>query len=1029
MLRYDSTRHHGKNTNWSQTFVSLSRKTWSLEMLLQTHLRIAVPYSSNPLCFLLLRFHFTSLYESQSFSSSSSPWFPILRTSITKNDLRLGKCAHARIITSGDSGDRFLTNNLINMYCKCGSLYYARHLFDQCPDRDLITWNSILAGYAVSADNEGSRVPDGFQIFRLMRKSTVPPNRLTLAPVLKLCLQSGFISASEVIHSFAVKIGLEWDVFVSGALVNIYSKFGRARDARILFDEIPERDVVLWNVMLKVYVQSGLGAEAFMLFSEFHRSGLRPDDVSVRCVLGGASEVDSIEVKKNVEQVQAYAMKMFLFDDKSDAIVWNKTISQYSQVGEYWAAIECFVELKRSNIECDNVTFVVVLSAIAGINDLQLGEQIHGMVLKTGFDSEIYVANSLINMYAKMGYLDYSRKIFEEMKQLDLVSWNSMISNFVLSGLEEESVILFLGLLRDGLRPDQFTLASVLRACSVVHEGSHLGKQVHVHAVKTGNVEDDFVVTALIDAYAKCGCMEEAEVLFNKTYDFDLTPCNALMAGYITNQDGHKALNLFSLIQKHEQKPNRFTLATVLKACGSLVVLEQGKQIHAHSIKVGFDSDLCVSSGILDMYIKCGDTRDAYLVFDGISKPDDVAWTAMISGCVDNGDEDHALWLYHQMRHAGIPPDEFTFATLIKACSCLTALEQGRQIHANVIKLECVTDPFVGTSIVDMYAKCGTIKDAYQLFKRMDVRNLASWNAMVVGLAQHGNGKEALDLFEKMRFHSIKPDRITFIAVLSACSHSGLVSEAYEHFESMYKSYGIEPELEHYSCLVDVLGRAGLVNEAKKVIESMPFDASASMYRALLGACRVQGDAETGKQVASRLLALEPLDSSAYVLLSNIYAAANRWDDVSDARKTMKSRNVKKDPGYSWIDVKNKLHLFVVDDRSHPQADTIYEKLDDLIRMIREEGYIPDTDFVLFDVEDEEKERSLYYHSEKLAIAYGLISTPPSATIRVIKNLRVCGDCHNAIKYISRVAGREIVLRDANRFHCFKDGICSCGDY
>ncbi|KAJ4973513.1 hypothetical protein NE237_006687 [Protea cynaroides] len=814
-----------------------------------------------------------------------------------------------------------------------------------------------------------------------------------------------------------------------GALVNIYSKFGRVREARLLFDGMPERDVVLWNVMLKAYVQLGLEAEAFRLFSEFHRSGLSPDGVSIRCVLGGASKVDSIECKRNEEQVQAYGIKMCSFDDKSDVIVWNKTISQYSQVGEYWAAVHCFVELKRSDVEYDNVTFVVVLGAIASINDLHLGKQVHGMVMKSGFGSEIYVANSLINMHAKMGCLDYSRAIFEEMEQLDLVSWNSMISNCTQSGLEEESMILFLGLLRDGLRPDQFTLASVLRACSVVHDGAQLGKQIHVHAVKTGNVDDNFVLTALIDAYVKCGCMEGAELLFNKAYDFDLAACNALMAGYITNQDGHKALNLFSLIQKHEQMPNQFTLATVLKGCGSLVDLKQGKQIHAHAIKVGSDSDLCVSSGILDMYIKCGVTSDASMIFDGISKPDDVAWTAMISGCVDNGDEDHALWLYHRMRHSGIPPDEFTFATLIKACSCLTALEQGRQIHANVIKLECVTDPFVGTSIIDMYSKCGSIEDAYQLFKRMDVRNIAFWNAMVVGLAQHGNGKEALNLFKNMRFHGIKPDHITFIGVLSACSHSGLVSEAYEHFESMYKSYGIEPHLEHYSCLVDVLGRAGLVNEAEKVIESMPFDASASMYRALLGACRVQGDAEAGKRVASKLLALEPLDSSAYVLLSNIYAVANRWDDVSDARKMMKTRNVKKDPGYSWIDVKNKLHLFVVDDKSHPQADVIYDKLDDLIRLIRKEGYIPDTDFVLFDVEDEEKERSLFYHSEKLAIAYGLISTPPSTTIRVIKNLRVCGDCHNAIKYISKVTRREIVLRDANRFHCFKNGICSCGDY
>ncbi|GLT66510.1 hypothetical protein SLA2020_388700 [Shorea laevis] len=401
----------------------------------------------------------------------------------------------------------------------------------------------------------------------------------------------------------------------------------------------------------------------------------------------------------------------------------------------------------------------------------------------------------------------------------------------------------------------------------------------------------------------------------------------------------------------------------------------------------------------------------------------------MISGCVENGDEDRALSIYHRMRLSGVQPDEYTFATLVKASSCLTALEQGRQIHANVIKLDYGSDPFVGTSLIDMYAKCGNIGDAYLLFQKANTRNIALWNAMLVGLAQHGNAKEVLNLFKVMESNGIEPDKVTFVGVLSACSHSGLISEAYKYFDSMTKKYGVKPEIEHYSCLVDALGRAGHVQEAENLIVSMPFEASASMYKALLGACRVQGDTETGKRVTAQLLALEPSDSAAYVLLSNICAAAKQWDDVTDARKMMERKKVKKDPGFSWIDVKNKVHLFVVDDKSHPQTDLIYDKVEDLINRIRKEGYVPDTDFVLLDVEEEEKEHALYHHSEKLAIAFGLISTPPSSTIRVIKNLRVCGDCHSAIKYISKVSQREIVLRDANRFHLFRDGICSCGDY
>lgn len=847
--------------------------------------------------------------------------------------------------------------------------------------------------------------------------------------MLKLCLHSGYIWASEAIHGYAVKIGLEWDMFVSGALVNIYSKFRRIREARALFEEMPERDAVLWKVMLKAYLEVGLEEEALTFFSAFHRSGLHPDDITVRYLLSGISDNGSYITRRYMEQVQAYAAKLFLHDDDSNVIMWNQIMSKHLQVGEYLAALECFTNMIRSSVEYDSVTFVVVLAAVAYLNYLKLGQQIHGMALKSGFDLVVSVGNSLINMYSKMGYVQFAEKVFSDMKELDLISWNSMISSYVQSGLEEESVNLFIDLLCSGSRPDHFTLTSILKACCSLSGGIYLNKQIHVHAIKIGNVTDSFVSTSLIDVYSRNGNMADAELLFDNKDGFDLATWNAMMFGYILSNNGHKALELFTLMHESGKTSDQITLATAAKSCGCLLALEGGQQVHAYAVKSGFNSDLCVSSGILDMYAKCGDMVAAHLVFNGIPVPDDVAWTTMISGCIDNGNEDHALTTYHQMRLSGVLPDEYTFATLIKACSCLTALEQGRQIHANVIKMGCASDPFVGTSLVDMYAKCGNVEDAYGLFRKVTARRVALWNAMLVGLAQHGNGEEALNLFKLMLSLGLEPDKVTFIGILSAFSHSGLVSEAYEHFYSMQKDYGIEPEIEHYSCLVDALGRAGHVQEAERLIASMPFEASASMYRALLGACRVKGDTVTGSGVAAKLLALEPSDSAAYVLLSNIYAAANKWNGVNDARKMMKKKNIKKDPGFSWIDIKNKVHLFVVDDRSHPQADLIYEKVEDLIQRIKEAGYVPDTDYVLLDVEEEEKVRALYYHSEKLAVAYGLISTPPLTPIRVIKNLRVCGDCHNAIKYISKVCQREIVLRDANRFHRFKDGICSCGDY
>ncbi|WOL08843.1 hypothetical protein Cni_G17596 [Canna indica] len=826
---------------------------------------------------------------------SHSPCLPALRAATATGDLHLGRRTHAVILTSGAAANRFLTNNLITMYSKCGSLPCARRLFDQTSQRDAVTWNSLLSAYALHG------LPsDAFDLFHLFLCSpSGAPTALTFTPLFKLCsASSDLFPTSRALHSLAMKIGLDSDDMVSSALVNVYSKFGFLQEAHYIFDAMDERDVVLWNIMIKGCAQLGRVQEAFLLFSALHRSEiLRPDDNSVRSIL-------IVQQSGRIfEQVQAYGIKRRLLDDFSDVISCNSFMSERVKSGDYDTVLERFLEMNRLNLDYDNVTFVIVLSAVTSGHHYEVGEQFHAMVKKLGLCSDVSVSNSLMNMYAKMSSLDYANLVFEEMEVLDLVSWNTMISSFAQNSLGAESVELFIEMSRLGVPPDQFTLASILRACSGISKSYSLHEQIHCFSLKQGLFKDVFVLTALVDVYAKKGRLEEAEILFSGMDWFDLASCNALISGYVTNSCGNKALELFTSIIRAGERPNDFTLATVLKACSGLVAFEQGKQIHAYAIKLGFDSDLCVCSGILDMYIKCGNFEEASSIFSNISKPDDVAWTAMISGCVDNGDEEYALNLYHQMRQSRAMPDEFTLASLIKACSCLAALGQGRQIHGNAIKFGCASDPFVGTALLDMYAKCGNLEDSFCLFKRMNVTNTASWNALILGLAQHGNGKEALNLFKHMISQGIEPDKITFVGVLSACSHSGLVSQVYSYFDSMRINYHIDPEVEHYSCLVDALGRAGLLGEAEKVIETMPFNASASMYRALLGACRIQGNMEVGQRIATNLLGLEPLDSSAYVLLSNIYASANRWEDVNKARKAMANRNIKKDPGYSWIEV------------------------------------------------------------------------------------------------------------------------------
>jgi len=403
-----------------------------------------------------------------------------------------------------------------------------------------------------------------------------------------------------------------------------------------------------------------------------------------------------------------------------------------------------------------------------------------------------------------------------------------------------------------------------------------------------------------------------------------------------------------------------------------------------------------------------------------------VSWNALIAGYTQNNNGEDALKLYSQMQGIGMKPSAFTFSSILSACASLAVMEQGKWVHAHIIKTGCKLDVFVGNALVDMYGKCGCIEDARQVFDRLPRRDVVSWNAMITVCAQHGHGKEAVRLFENMQLAGLNPNRITILCVLSACSHAGLVNEGRFYFDSMNSKHGITPTADHYACIVDILGRAGHINEAEDLINRMPIEPTAGIWGALLGACRVHGNMDVGKRAAECLFELEPHDAGPRVLLSNIYAAAGRWDDAAKVRKMMKESGVKKEPGCSWVEVENTVHTFVVNDRSHPLTEKIYAMLKDLNGKMKEAGYVVEANSVVLAVK---KEDTYSYHSEKIALAFSLISTPTGAVIRIKKNLRVCSDCHSAFKFISKIVGREIVVRDTNRFHHFKEGVCSCGDY
>ncbi|XP_050154996.1 putative pentatricopeptide repeat-containing protein At3g49142 [Malus sylvestris] len=607
--------------------------------------------------------------------------------------------------------------------------------------------------------------------------------------------------------------------------------------------------------------------------------------------------------------------------------------------------------------------YAPIFQSLTGKNLLKLGQQVHAQMALRGFEPDAYLGAKMVAMYASSDDLDSAVAIFHRVNNPSTLLYNSIIRAYTLHGFSEETMEIYGRMHCLGLKADNFTYPFVLKCCAELSR-IWIGKCVHGLSLKVGLESDMYVGTSLINMYVKCCDMSDARRLFDKMTVRDVSSWNALIAGYMK------------------------------------------------------DGEICLAEDL----------------FGKMPGRNIVSWTAMISGYTQNGLAEQALFLFDEMlkKDSKVKPNWVTIMSVLPACAHSAALERGRKIHNFASRIGLESNVSIQTALLAMYAKCGSLLDARQCFERVrgTQNNLVAWNTMITAYASHGRGSEAVSTFEDMIVAGVQPDNITFTGLLSGCSHSGLVDVGLKYFDYMKRVYSVEPGVEHYACVVDLLGRAGRLAEAKDLISKMPMQAGPSIWGAMLSACRKHHTLEIAEIAARSLFILEPENSGNYVMLSNIYAEAGMWKEVDNLRVLLKAQGVKKNPGCSWTEVNGKAHLFLGGDTSHPQAKEIYEfLLDELPKKIKAAGYVPDTSFVLHDVSEEEKEHSLTTHSEKLAIAFGLLNTSPGVVLRVTKNLRICGDCHTATKLISRIYEREIIVRDLNRFHHFKDGNCSCGDY
>lgn len=691
-------------------------------------------------------------------------------------------------------------------------------------------------------------------------------------------------------------------------------------------------------------------------------------------------------------------------------------------------------------------------------------KQIHARMLRIGLFSDPYSASKLIQICAlsQFSSLHYAQKVFDQIPHRNRYSWNALIRSYASSQEPINALLMFIQMLYecDG-SPNKFTYPFAIKACALL-SALPVGKGLHGMVLKSELGSDLFVLNSLIHFYAECGCLDMAYRVFLSMPSTDVVSWNSMILGFAQRGYAEESLDLFRGMERENVRPDDVTMIGVLSACAKKMDLEFGRSMHLYIRTNGIKKSLILNNALLDMYTKCGSIEDANKLFDAMREKDTISWTTMLVGYTRVGDfdaaksilntmpcKDIAAWnaLISAYEQNGNPkealatfnelqlskeakPDAVTLVCVLSSCAQLGAMELGGWIHVYIkkqgIKLNC----HLTTALIDMYSKCGDLEKALEVFDSVDNRDVFVWSSMIAGLAMHGCGKDAIDLFMKMQEAKVKPNSVTFTNVLSACSHSGLVDVGRDIFNQMEPVFGVVPGVKHHACLVDVLGRAGKLEEAVGVIENMPISPGSSVWGALLGACRLHGNLDIAERACSNLLELEPQNDGAYVLLSNIYAKSGRWDKVSEIRKLMRNSGLKKEPGCSSIEVDGIVNEFRVGDNTHPLSKYIYLKLDEIAARLKSVGYEPIKSQLLQLVEEEDvQEQALFLHSEKLAIAYGLISINPSQPIRIIKNLRVCGDCHAVAKLISKLYDREILLRDRYRFHRFKGGYCSCLDY
>ncbi|KAL2553570.1 Pentatricopeptide repeat-containing protein [Forsythia ovata] len=616
------------------------------------------------------------------------------------------------------------------------------------------------------------------------------------------------------------------------------------------------------------------------------------------------------------------ALSIFKNLKNPDTISYNTILSGYEN-GE--DALKFAYGMRSSGVVFDAVSYTCVLAHCADFQAFDFGIQFHCLVLKFGLESEIFIGNALVTMYSKWGKIVEAERVFSEMSDRDLVSWNAILSGYAQEGTYGlEAILAFVEMVREGMKLDHVSFTSVVSACGY-ERNLVFGRQIHMLSVKRGYDTHVSVCNVLISMYSKCDVVEDAKLVFENMIDRNVVSWTTMLS--IIEED---AVSLFMEMRRDGIYPNDVTFVGLIHAITTNNMMQEGLLVHGFCIKTNFISELNVANSFITMYGKFELMEDSIKVFEELNSIEIISWNALISGYSMNGMYQEAVQKFLSASME-LLPNHYTFGSVLNAIASSESisLRQGQRFHGYILKLGLNTDPVVSGALLDMYAKRGSIYESQKIFHGLVEKSQVAWTAIISAHARHGDYESVMKWYEEMVKSGVKPDSITFLSILTACGRKGMVDMGIEIFNAMVNDHSIEPYPEHYSCMIDMLGRAGRLEAAEEFINRIPGGPGLSMLQSLLGACKIYRNEEMAMRVADVLIAKEPEDSGSYVLMSNLFAEKGKWENVAKMRKMMRDRKVKKEVGFSWADVGNVvdsiyLHGFSSGDKSHPLSKEIF---------------------------------------------------------------------------------------------------------